>query len=257
MSTGLRFAFLGSGSRGNGLLVQAGDTRLLVDCGFSVSEAERRLQRLGTDPADVTAILVTHEHGDHIGGVARLARRYGLSVWMTAGTRASGRCKGCGEVGVFSAHEPFVIGDLEIQPYPVPHDAREPSQFVFTDGARRLGLLTDAGCITPHIEACLDRLDGLLLECNHDTELRRHGRYSPRLKHRVGGRFGHLSNAQAADLLARLDQSRLQHVVAAHLSEENNRPELAADALAGAMGCRPDWIPIAHQDHGLDWRALA
>lgn len=257
MTTGLRFAFLGSGSRGNGLLVQAGRTRLLVDCGFSLGEAERRLHRLGIAPDDLTAILVTHEHGDHIGGVARLARRYGVSVWMTAGTRASGRCKGCGEVGIFSAHDPFVIGDLEIQPYPVPHDAREPSQFVFTDGDRRLGLLTDAGCSTPHIEACLQRVDGLLLECNHDTELLRNGRYSPRLKHRVGGRFGHLSNTQAAGLLARLDQSRLQHVVAAHLSEENNRPALAAEALAGALGCNADWVTIADQEDGLDWRELA
>lgn len=253
---GLRFAFLGSGSRGNGLLVQAGRTQVLVDCGFSADEAERRLARAGTAPEHLAAILVTHEHGDHIGGVARLARRHGLSVWMTPGTRASGRCKGCGAVGTFSSHEPFVIGDLEIRPFPVPHDAREPSQFVFTDGEHRLGLLTDTGCITPHIEACLDGVDALLLECNHDLDLLRHGRYSPRLKRRVGGRFGHLSNAQAADLLARLDQSRLQHVVAAHLSEENNRPELAAAALAGALGCHPDWITIAHQDHGLDWRHL-
>lgn len=255
--TGLRFAFLGSGSRGNGLLVQAGQTRILVDCGFSVSEAERRLQRLGCDPASLNAILVTHEHGDHIGGVARLARKYQLSVWMTVGTRASGRCKSCGMVGTFSAHEPFVIGDLEIQPYPVPHDAREPSQFVFSDGARRLGLLTDTGTITPHIQACLDGVDALLLECNHDREMLATGRYSPRLKHRVGGRLGHLSNDQAADLLARLDHTRLQHLVAAHLSEENNRPDLAAAALAGVMGCGAHWITIAHQELGLEWRELA
>ena len=254
---GLRFAFLGSGSRGNGLLVQAGQTCVLVDCGFSANEAERRLQRLGCDPAALSAIVVTHEHGDHIGGVARLARRHQLTVWMTMGTRASGRCKGCSTVGTFSAHEPFVIGDLEIQPYPVPHDAREPSQFVFSDGQRRLGLLTDAGGITPHIEACLNGVDALLLECNHDAGMLATGRYSPQLKRRVGGRFGHLSNDQAADLLGRMDHSRLQHLVAAHLSQENNTPELAAAALADAIGCAPGWITIADQELGLDWRELA
>lgn len=254
---GLRFAFLGSGSRGNGLLVQAGRTQVLVDCGFSVNEAERRLARLGCHAAELSAILVTHEHGDHISGVARLARKHGLSVWMTVGTRATGRCKGCSAVGTFSAHEPFVIADLEIQPFPVPHDAREPAQFVFSDGSRRLGLLTDAGAITPHIEACLDGLDALLLECNHDTAMLAAGRYSPQLKRRVGGRMGHLSNDQAAALLDRIDGSRWQHLVAAHLSQENNTPQLATAALAAVLGCSPDWIAVADQDEGLGWRGVS
>ncbi len=254
---GLRFAYLGSGSRGNGLLVEAGQTRVLVDCGFTVAEAERRLANLGCDPAELNAVLVTHEHGDHIGGVARLARKYDLTVWMTPGTRASGRCKGCASVGVFSAHESFVIADLEIQPFPVPHDAREPAQFVFSDGSRRLGLLTDTGASTPHIEACLSGVDGLLLECNHDAGMLAAGRYSPQLKRRVAGRMGHLSNTQAAGLLTRIDASRLQHLVAAHLSQENNTPERAATALAEALGCSSSWVAIADQDEGLDWRHLS
>lgn len=252
--SGLRFSFLGSGSRGNGLLVQAGDTRVLVDCGFSASEAERRLQRLGCEAGQLSAILVTHEHADHISGVARLSRKHRLPVWMTGGTRVSGRCDAGSSIGTFSAHETFVIGDLEIQPYPVPHDAREPAQFVFHDGRARLGLLTDTGSITPHIQACLDGVDALLLECNHDPRMLAEGRYSARLKQRVGGRLGHLSNQQAADLLRALDHSRLRHVVAAHLSHENNTPQLAAAALADAMGCHPDWITIADQDLGLAWR---
>jgi len=254
---GLRFAYLGSGSRGNGLLVESGRTTVLVDCGFSIAETERRLLRLGREPQDLAAVLVTHEHSDHIQGVARFARRHGLPVWMTAGTHASGRCADHADVRLFSVHVPFHIDGLHIQPYPVPHDAREPSQFVFGDGSRRLGLLTDAGSSTPHIRQCLSGLDALVLECNHDPGLLAASRYSPLLKRRVGGRFGHLSNRQAADLLAELDVGRLQHLVAAHLSEENNRPELARQALCGVLDCAPDWIAVATQDDGLDWRSVS
>lgn len=254
---GLRFACLGSGSRGNGLLVEGGGTAVLVDCGFSMAETERRLLRLGRSPGDLGALLVTHEHGDHIRGVAPFARRHGLAVWMTAGTLAAGRCPELPQVHLFSVHEPFDIDGLSVHPFPVPHDAREPSQFVFQDGAHRLGLLTDAGSSTPHIQECLSGLDALVLECNHDPDMLAASRYSPALKRRVGGAFGHLSNRQAAALLAALDASRLQHLVAAHLSEENNTPELARQALGEALGCAPRWVGVADQDAGLDWRRLA
>ena len=252
----MRIASLGSGSRGNATLVEAGGTCVLVDCGFSGSEAERRLARLGREPACLDGILVTHEHSDHIGGVARLARRHGLEVWMTPGTAAAAGFDTDPAPRLFSSHEPFAIGDLEIHPLPVPHDAREPCQFVFSDGRHRAGLVTDVGSITPHMVHCLRGLDALVLECNHDEDLLRDGPYPPRLKARVGGRYGHLSNAQAARLLAQIDHGRLQHLVAAHLSEKNNRPALARAALAAVVGGTEQDIDVACQARGFGWRDL-
>ncbi len=254
---GMRFASLGSGSRGNATVIEAGASRVLVDCGFSVAETERRLARLGLVPADLHAVLVTHEHNDHISGVGPLARRHALPVWMTAGTARVWRGGEIPSLHLFTCHEPFAIGGLRVSPYPVPHDAREPSQFVFDDGNRRLGVLTDTGCSTPHIEESLSGADALLLECNHDAAMLAAGPYPPSLKQRVGGRLGHLSNDQSAALLARLDASRLKHLVAAHLSDKNNRPELARAALASVLGCQDAWIAVASQDDGLSWRDLA
>jgi len=252
----MRFASLGSGSRGNGALIEAGNTLILLDCGFTVVEVERRMARLGKAPSDLGAIVVTHEHGDHIKGVGPLARRYKIPVWMTPGTARHPRLGELPQLLHFNSHAGFAIDDLELTPYPVPHDAREPAQFVFDDGAHRLGILTDVGCWTPHIEERLSRCDALMLECNHDSDMLLQGSYPPSLKQRVGGRHGHLSNHQAADLLGRLDTSKLQHLVAAHLSEENNRPQLAQQTLAGVMGCADEWIGIADQEQGLEWREV-
>jgi len=252
----MRFASLGSGSRGNALLIESGATRILVDCGFSARELERRMAVLGVEAGALDAIVVTHEHGDHIAGVGVMARRYQLPVWLTAGTGAAGRLSDLPRVSRFSCHEPFAIGDCEIRPFPVPHDAREPAQFVFSDGARRLGLFTDSGCSTPHIEERLSDCDALVVECNHDPELLATGRYPPPLKARVGGGLGHLSNRQAAEVVRRVGHQRLQHLIAAHLSEENNRPHLAREALAAAAGCGPEWIGIADQAAGLGWRSI-
>jgi len=253
----IRFASLGSGSEGNALVVESGQSRLLLDCGFSVAETVRRLERLGVAPESLDAILVTHEHDDHVGGVARFSRRFGTPVYLSYGTYAAATCDNFVEVVVIDSHTPFTVGDLEVLPYPVPHDAREPTQFVFGDGAVRLGVLTDAGASTPHIESMLSGLDALVLECNHDLELLRNSAYPERLKERISGRLGHLDNAQAAQILSSIDGSGLQHVVAAHLSQKNNRPELAIDALAGALGCDRNWIAVATQAHGFDWRCIA
>jgi phosphoribosyl 1,2-cyclic phosphodiesterase len=251
----MRFASLGSGSRGNALVVEAGGTRVLVDCGFGPRGLSMRLARLGLAPDDIDAIVVTHEHGDHIGGVAACARRHGLAVFLSHGTLGGISLDGLA-ARVIDSQTPFAIGDLAIQPFPVPHDAREPTQFVLSDGARRLGLLTDAGCITPHMVEVLSGCDALVLECNHDAALLAGGAYPAHLKRRIAGRFGHLDNAAAADLLGRLDRRRLRHVVAAHLSEENNRPALARTALAAALACDADWIGVADQAAGCDWRQL-
>lgn len=252
----MRFACLGSGSKGNAWLVQAGGTRVLVDCGFGPREAFKRLARLGVDGLD--AILVTHEHSDHGRGAAKVAAKAGCPVWMSHGSQTMLAAQGeePADTRVIFDHSPFALGDLEITPYPVPHDAREPMQFCFSDGQRRFGLLTDAGHVSPHMEAVLADCDALALECNHDVALLEAGSYPPALKRRILGRFGHLDNQAAADLLARLAGPRLKHVVAAHLSQENNHPDLARAALARVLGCGPDWIAIADQDAGLDWRDL-
>lgn len=254
----MRFASLGSGSRGNALVVEAGATRILVDCGFGPRELSRRLGRLGLAPTDIDAVLVTHEHGDHVGGVARCAAKYGFAVFMTHGTYGAAVKSDAPplHVDLFDSHTVFAVGDIEIRPFPVPHDAREPVQFVFSDGKRRLAVMTDAGHVSPHIVAMLSGCEALVLECNHDADMLACGRYPPALKRRIAGGFGHLENRQAAGLLRQVAGTGLQHVVCAHLSAENNRPELARAALAAALGCTSDWVGAADQDDGFDWRSL-
>jgi len=257
----VRFASLGSGSEGNGLVVEAGATRLLLDCGFSPRDTTRRLARIGLDPADLAGILVTHEHSDHLGGVFSFARRYGLPVWITHGTFAAIResdpdAGASVEVTLIHGEAVIAAGDLQVHPFTVPHDAREPVQYVLSDGARRLGVLTDTGCSTPHVEAMLSGCEALVLEANHDPELLRRGDYPPALQARIAGRFGHLDNAAAGQILSAIDRRRLQHVVAAHLSKKNNTPELARAAFAAALGCEEDWVAVASQDEGLGWRDI-
>ncbi|MDX8399292.1 MAG: MBL fold metallo-hydrolase [Gallionellaceae bacterium] len=254
----MRFASLGSGSEGNALVVQTGHTCVLMDCGFSLSQTNTRLARLGLAAESISGIVVTHEHGDHIAGVARLARKYSIPVHLTHGTRQK-HCKaldGLADLVEVSPQNCFSIGDLQIQPYAVPHDAAEPVQYVFSDGAKRLGVLTDTGCATPHIEAMLTGCDALVLECNHDAAMLKNGDYPYSLKQRVAGRFGHLNNKDAAELLSRLDSQHLQHIVAAHLSHKNNRRELAVNALSSVLNCDEDWIAVATQLEGLDWREI-
>lgn len=253
----MRFASLGSGSRGNALLVESATTRVLIDAGFGPREISRRLERLGVAADEVDAVLVTHEHSDHIGGVSASARRFGWKVLLTHGTLAASRgADACMSATVIDSHAAVSVGDLCVQPFPVPHDAREPVQFVVTDGARRLGVLTDAGHVTPHMVAMLASCDGLVLECNHDLRMLAQGSYPQSLKHRIGGLWGHLDNGAAASLLTQVCHSSLRHVVAAHLSEENNSADLARGALSAALGCEPDWVGIATQEEGFAWRDL-
>ena len=252
----MRFASLGSGSEGNGLVVESGGTCVLIDCGFGVRNAAVRLARLGLAPSSLTAILVTHEHSDHIGGVPAFAARHGIPVWATFGTLAevSIRFEGMTQVYGFDSHERFAIDALEIMPIPVPHDAREPVQYVIGDGTRRVGVLTDIGVSTVHVEASLSGCDALVLECNHDVDMLENGDYPYPLKQRIGGRLGHLSNEAAGAILTQIDTTRLTHIIAAHLSQQNNTPELARGALATALGCEPEWIGIADQATGFAWR---
>jgi phosphoribosyl 1,2-cyclic phosphodiesterase len=259
----LRFASLGSGSEGNALLVETTDgasrARVLVDCGFGRREAERRLRALDCEPGSLSAIVVTHEHGDHVGGVFRLAAAHDIPVYLTHGTlQGSGRIgRAEGLVRLIAPDQVFEIAGFRIEAVPVPHDAREPVQYVFDDGRTRLGVLTDLGHGTPRVVEALSRLDALVLECNHDPALLAgNPAYPPVLKRRIGGPWGHLANAEAARILGAIDHARLRTVVAAHLSQQNNRPELAREALAAVLDTELDAIRVADQADGLDWHPV-
>ncbi|MFX1762320.1 MBL fold metallo-hydrolase [Paraburkholderia sp. A1RI-2L] len=257
----MRFASLGSGSEGNALVVEAGcgatPTRVLLDCGFSAKEVERRLARAGLAADTLSAILITHEHSDHIGSALTLARRWSIPLYMSWGTAQAVGADDAGvELNVLWSDGVVEIGELGVLPYTVPHDAREPLQFVFNDGANRLGVLTDVGESTPHIHAVLSGCDALVLECNHDAEMLAASRYPASLKARIGGSHGHLNNESAGGILAALDRSKLRHLVAAHLSQQNNTPELARAAMAAVLGNAATEIGVATQGEGFDWLAL-
>lgn len=254
----LRFCSLGSGSEGNALLIEASEglfeTRLLVDNGFGPRQLDERLGRLGLAVEDLDAIFVTHEHSDHVAGVRALLKRRSLALLCSAGTRnAAGLTDDDIDWRRLRDGAAITVGAMQILPLAVPHDAAEPLQLVVTDGDRRLGVLTDIGVPTSAVARAFDGLNALLLECNHDLELLRSGSYPPFLKARIAGDWGHLSNAQAAQLLESIDRSRLNQVVAAHLSRQNNRPPLARRALARVLGCADDDVVIADQGEGCRW----
>jgi phosphoribosyl 1,2-cyclic phosphodiesterase len=251
----MRFTSLGSGSSGNGLVVENGRTRVMMDCGFSLGDTKARLERVGLAPSDITALVVTHEHDDHLGGVARFARRHAIPVYLTRGT-----AQWLPEdfpavlVNYIDSHRPFEVQDLAVDPFPVPHDAREPVQFVFSDGNVRLGVVTDLGTITQHVVEKLSGCHALVIECNHDLDMLMAGPYPDGLKRRVSGRLGHLSNADAGRLVAAVERGHLRHLIAAHLSQQNNKPALAVRALAEAAGCEEQWVGVACQEGGFAWR---
>jgi phosphoribosyl 1,2-cyclic phosphodiesterase len=250
----LRFASLGSGSRGNASLIEFGSTLLMVDCGLPRKAVEERLESLERHPRDVTAVLVTHEHTDHSQGVAKFARRYNTPLWMTPGTASA--IPGLVRVQNLSCHRELKIGSISVQPYPVPHDAREPCQFVFAAGGRRLGMLTDAGHVTAHMYERLAECDALAIECNHDLPSLQRGSYPESLKARVASRFGHLNNAQTTELLGRLDPTRLQWVMGLHLSERNNSPEHVRAALRPALDKARYPLHLATQDAPSGWLSV-
>lgn len=253
----MRFASLGSGSRGNATLVQSGDTLLMVDCGFSVKETRRRLQRLRVDPAAITAILVTHEHSDHISGVGPLSRALGIPVYLTHGTQRSGRLGPCDNVVAFNAGDFFSLGSIAVRSVVVPHDAREPCQYLFSDSGYRVGVLTDLGSVTPHVIDAYRGCHGLLLEFNHDCGLLAEGPYPPSLKARVGGDWGHLSNRQACELLRQIATEDLRQVAIAHISEKNNARTAVEDELVAHVPAWRNEVVWADQGVGFPWLEVA
>jgi phosphoribosyl 1,2-cyclic phosphodiesterase len=258
----MRFCSLGSGSTGNATLIEAGSgsttTRVLVDCGFSLRELELRLARAGVQAESITAVFITHEHGDHVGCALTLAKRHSIPLWTSRGTW---RAIGAPELDAGLLHfardgQAIELNDLQLTPFTVAHDALEPLQLRASDGAHRLGVLTDVGSSTPHLLANLQHCDALLLECNHDRDRLAASSYPASLKARIGGRFGHLDNETAAQILSACLHDGLKRLVAAHLSESNNSPELARAALSAASGASPQDIVVADPLRGFDWIAI-
>jgi phosphoribosyl 1,2-cyclic phosphodiesterase len=228
----MRFAVLGSGSRGNATLIECGGTRILLDCGFPLREIERRLAPLDAGPAEIAAIVVTHEHGDHIAGVERLAARYDIEVWTSPGTWKGAGCPDIRRLRLFSGHgRGFRI-------------------------ACRLGVLTDAGTVTPRVRDALQDCHALMLEANHDPQMLQTGPYPPSLRQRVGGPFGHLSNRQAAELLDAVHHAGLRQVLLSHISAQNNRPDLALTAVHDVDRDLAASLLVAEQDQGTGWLEL-
>ncbi len=252
----MKFASLGSGSSGNATLIFYDDGIVLLDCGFAMRETERRLARLGVAPVDLAAIVVTHEHGDHALGVAPLARKYNVPVYMTEGTWAGRNFGAIPQLRLIKNYESFVIRGMRVTPVVVPHDAREPAQYVFeTPCGIKLGVLTDLGSITPHVVEAYQNCHGLLVEANHDLTMLASGPYPASLKSRVASRWGHLNNIQTADFLASCNLDNLQHIVVGHISQQNNSVERVKAALRGIMQ-QTRAIHFACQEQGFDWLPL-
>ena len=254
----LRFRSLGSGSTGNAALVESTSggrtSRLLVDCGFGLRQLDLRLAKAGLAASDIDAVFITHEHGDHIGCAHSLSRRNRIPVWMSEGTwLATGGRDFEGRLNLARDDAEFAVGDIAVQPFTVPHDAREPLQLRCSDGARTLGVLTDLGHATAHVLARLSGVHALLLEFNHDSELLANSAYPAFLKLRVGGRHGHLSNDAAAEIARAVRHDGLRHVVAAHRSEQNNRPDLERRLMAEALGGHEAEMLTANASYGSPW----
>lgn len=252
----IKYASLGSGSRGNATLVNAAGKQVLIDCGFTIKETQRRLQLLGSDAEQLDAILVTHEHGDHIKGVAPLARKFNIPVYMTPGTWHSKDLGQLADLRLIENYQPFQLGDLRVVPVAVPHDAREPAQFIIELGSKRLGILTDLGNISLHVEQQFGHCDALVLEANHDSMMLAMGPYPLSLKDRVGGPWGHLNNQQALRFLQDSDLDRLQQLVIAHVSEKNNCMEKVKQVFEPMAECVQELV-YANQSEGFAWMQLS
>lgn len=253
----MRFSVLGSGSAGNATLLACGEQALLIDCGLSLRQLERRMALLDFAPSSIIAILLTHEHDDHIATVAALSRKYRIPVLTSHGTRAAAPARLAHAYGVEAVRSDSDIefGVFHIRTVLVPHDAREPCQFVISDGQSRFGMLTDVGHITAHLLREFGGLDALVLEFNHEPALLAASAYPPFLRERIAGPDGHLSNLQASEMLDRLDLSRLRTLVAAHLSEKTNCATLVAERLRAHTPASAQWV-VARQREPLPWCAV-
>jgi len=255
----MKVAVLGSGSSGNATLVRAGNTRLLVDAGFSARDLARRLELLGVQPEQVAGIVVTHDHGDHTRGMGVFARRHGTPIWMTERTRDACRklLRGAEEVRLYRPGHPFTIGDVRVEPFLTVHDAADPVGVALVDECTglRMGVATDLGRPTTQIRHALGGCDLLVLEANHDELLLHTSAYPVSVKRRIASSHGHLSNQAAARFAVELLHPRLAGVILAHLSNECNRPELARTVVGAALR-KAGWkghLDVARQDEPTEW----
>ena len=243
---GLRIAVLASGSKGNSTLIASVKTRILVDCGLSCRETSRRLHAAGEDPQRLDAILISHEHSDHVNGLPVTARKTGATVFMTGPANdAWGRsCEDSDldRLELFAAGRRFTVGDIEVTPFTVPHDAADPVAFTFCCEGVKVGIVTDLGYIPRSVNEHVRGCDVLVIESNHDLEMLRTGPYPWSVKQRVGSRVGHLSNSTLADFFANDYDGRAAFVVLAHLSEHNNHPEIARQTAEAALQPRRNLI---------------
>lgn len=246
----MKYASLGSGSRGNCTVIVSPQTTILVDCGFGCRETENRLLKKGVDPTSVAAIFVTHEHSDHRRGVGPFARKYGVCVYGTTGTLSRVDLERCKFLEI-QCGRPVDLGDLTIHPVAVPHDAREPSQFVVESADRKIGILTDLGSLTHEVVEHYRYCDSLLVEANHDLNMLWNGPYQYSLKVRIASDEGHLSNDQTVEFVRRVHHSNMQSLVLGHLSQENNNPQIVDEQFHDFR--RTMDVRIATQAEGTDW----
>lgn len=224
----------------------------MVDCGFGLKETIRRLAELDVQPQQIDAILVTHEHQDHISGVESLAAKFDLRVYMTEGTARVWKSRGRVTPEIIRSGKDFLIGDVQVQPVAVPHDAREPVQFILSYSDQKVGILTDLGSLTRHIYDAYKSCQTLLVEANHDLVMLQNGSYPASLKRRVSGNWGHLNNMQTADFLAKIfSHGLLKKVIIGHISEQNNQVELVRSAF------EVNSIPIAEVTFASQGEPLA
>jgi phosphoribosyl 1,2-cyclic phosphodiesterase len=254
----LKVCILGSGSKGNCTYIESPETRLLIDAGFSGREIVRRLHGIGVEPDTLDGILISHEHGDHIHGVGALARRYQLPVYANQATFQKSRSIVGMIEGVreFSAGRSFVLKDLSIDPFSLPHDAEDPVAFRLAWRRRTLAIVTDLGYASQLVRERMRGCHLLILEANHDDSMLKAGPYPWPLKQRIGGKAGHLSNQQSSELLHDVLHDELEYIILAHLSETNNLPDLARLTVAEVLGTRRTQLRIASQREVSEWFVL-
>ena len=254
----MRYASLGSGSRGNATVIDYQQQCLLVDCGFSRKVILERLTQLNLDPAQLTAVLVTHEHGDHAKGVQTLCETLQIPFYASFGTARKMDWLSHPLWHCIRSEEVLTLAGMQVLPVVVPHDAQEPLQYVMSNPEGfKLGILSDLGSLTPHILQHYAGCHALQIEANHDPQLLQVGPYPPSLRARVAGNYCHLNNHQCAELVQRIHWPGLQRVAAGHISEKNNDRTLVRQLLAPVLNCTPDEVTLLEQDKVSEWYSLA
>jgi phosphoribosyl 1,2-cyclic phosphodiesterase len=242
---GVSVSVLASGSRGNTAIVESSSVRILVDAGISCRETFKRMKSLGRDPHSISAVLITHEHSDHIYGLATLAKKLNVPVFMTGATHQawarslrddSGQMPEIAKLEIFCAGRSFQISDITVAPFTIPHDAADPVGFTFRVEGTKIAIATDLGYIPASVRDHLRGCDVLVMESNHDLEMLRAGSYPWSVKQRVMSRVGHLSNESLAEFFAQDYDGAASYILLAHLSEQNNHPEIARQAAEKALG---------------------